>query len=96
MADWDTAPYEAQFLRLIDVTPIAPIAVTSIAITGPDVEVTSQTEPGRWYHLETSSNLVDWSPVLEKVRATAPSLVLTDPGGAGDPKRFYRVSATAD
>ncbi|NNM30971.1 MAG: hypothetical protein HKO57_15740, partial [Akkermansiaceae bacterium] len=75
--DWgnensEGAPWEAQYLKLVDVTPVAPFEIIAIASTVPDVAVTCETEAGRWYHLETSTTLEpgSWTTVVGNVQAT--------------------------
>ncbi|MDP3851024.1 MAG: hypothetical protein Q8Q59_11000 [Luteolibacter sp.] len=67
---------------------------TAVAISGNDVNVTAATVAGKTYRLQTSISLASdsWSDVegSEEV-ATGPSTVLQHPGGAGEPRRFYRV-----
>ncbi len=45
---------------------------------------------GQTYILETSPDLVNWTPVSTNVPTTAP-FMLTDPGATDAPSRFYRV-----
>ncbi|MGO8701807.1 MAG: chitobiase/beta-hexosaminidase C-terminal domain-containing protein [Limisphaerales bacterium] len=45
---------------------------------------------GQTYILQTSTDLVNWLPVITNVPATAP-FVLVDPGAAAAPYRYYRV-----
>ncbi len=63
------------------------------AVSGNDVNLTVATVGGKIYQLETSTSLdsPSWSNIGTTVTATGPSTVFTATGGAGDPRRFYRV-----
>lgn len=63
------------------------------SVSGNDVNLTVSTVSGKKYQLETSTSLssVSWSNIGTTVTATGSSTVFTATGGAGDPKRFYRV-----
>lgn len=97
-AEWDTVPYEAQFLKLIDVTPAGPFGILEIRFFGDDVRVTCNTEPGRWHHLESSPSIdpVEWSAVDSNVQATGATLELWHSGGATGITRFYRIARTVE
>lgn len=45
---------------------------------------------GQTYVLQTSSDLIHWTPLSTNVPASVP-FTLTDPGAAGAPQRFYRI-----
>lgn len=69
------------------------LKATAAAVSGNDVNLTVSTVSGKKYQLETSTSLssASWSNIGTTVTATGPSTVFTATGGAGDPKRFYRV-----
>ncbi|MEY3896240.1 MAG: hypothetical protein RLZZ214_1760 [Verrucomicrobiota bacterium] len=69
------------------------LKVTAAVIAGNDVTLTVATVPGKSYQLESSITLapLSWSGIGSLVTATAASTVFPHPGGAGDPRRFYRA-----
>ncbi|MEP4050229.1 MAG: hypothetical protein ABJN80_15420 [Luteolibacter sp.] len=69
------------------------LKATASAISGNDVIITIATVSGVTYQLETSTSLtsLSWSEVGSPVTADSDSTDFTAPGGAGAPKRFYRV-----
>ena len=71
---------------------------TSIVVNGPDYDVTFSTVIGRYYHLETSTdlgNIDSWTIVDGNSLATGSSLTLKHMGGTTGARRFYRVRVTA-
>ena len=92
---WDVAPFEAQYLKLVDVTDPPAIEVVSIGGNGADVELTVTSEPGWYYHLETSIDLINWVPVQSNVVASGSETLLVHSGGAADVRRFYRGRVSA-
>ncbi len=69
------------------------LRATAASVSGNDVNLTVSTVSGKKYQLETSTSLysLSWNNIGPTVTATGPSTVFTATGGAGDPKRFYRV-----
>ena len=67
------------------------LRATGIAISGANVNVTVATVAGKNYQFETSTNLTSWTPVGDKVSATAATTVFTHTGGAGGGNKFYRA-----
>ena len=65
----------------------------STAINGNDVIITIATVPGKTYQLETSTSLLpgSWQNAGAAIQASGPTTQFPHPGGAGDPKRFYRA-----
>lgn len=57
--------------------------------------VVIESVPGRGYHLEWSSNLVDFVPLASQPATDAGSMELIDGSAAGQPHRLYRVQSTA-
>jgi len=45
---------------------------------------------GRVYAIEQSLDLLNWNP-LDTVTNTGPTSTFTDPGAAGQSRRFYRA-----
>jgi hypothetical protein len=90
---WDSAPYEAQYLKLIDVTDPLAVEVTDIEVLAGDVAVTCTATAGRYYQLESSLTGLpgSWTRVLSNVEATESSLTLVHEGGGAGPGRLYRV-----
>lgn len=79
-------PSVANFVRL----GMGILAVTKF---GTDNLVTVTTYPGTKYTLERASELpaATWTTIAANFTATANTAIITDPGGAGTAKRFYRV-----
>jgi hypothetical protein len=69
------------------------LRATAASVSGNEVNLTVATVAGKTYQLETSTTLSSqsWSNIGTTVTASGPSTVFTHTGGAGDPKRFYRV-----
>ena len=69
----------------------------SVVVNGNDYEVSFNTGPGRYYHLETSTDLGianPWTVVEGNHLAAGATMTLTHTGGAVGPRRFYRVRVT--
>ena len=79
-------PSVSQFVRL-------GMGILSVTKFGADNLVTVTTYPGTKYTLERASALpaTVWTPIAADFTATANTSLITDPGGAGTAKRFYRV-----
>jgi hypothetical protein len=79
-------PAVAKFVRL-------GMGILSVTRFGTDNLVSVTTYPGTKYTLERAAALpaTAWTPVLANFTATANTTLITDPGGAGTAKRFYRV-----
>ena len=79
-------PAVARFIQL-------GMGILSVTRFGPDNLVAVTTYPGTKYTLERASDLpvANWTPVLANFTATGNTTLITDPGGAGTSKRFYRV-----
>jgi hypothetical protein len=79
-------------------TPIVvPVGVTA-AISGSDVQIGFETEPGQTYQLlKSTDNMATWPPILgQSVVGDGTSKVLTDTGGkpASGAKVFYKIEVT--
>jgi hypothetical protein len=92
-AAWDTSPYEAQYLKLVDVTDPLVVDIDSIEVSGSDVMISFASTPGLYYNLEVSTDNLDasWSTVVTNAQADAPTMTLTHSGGAVPDANFYRV-----
>ena len=69
----------------------------SIVANGADYDVTFSTVIGRYYHLETSSDLGDtdsWTIVDGNSLAAGASMTLKHTGGSAGMRQFYRVRVT--
>jgi hypothetical protein len=79
-------PAVAKFVRL-------GMGILSVTKFGVDNLVTVTTYPGTKYTLERAAVLpaTTWTPVLANFTTTANTTLITDPGGTGTAKRFYRV-----
>ncbi|MCU0778379.1 MAG: hypothetical protein MUF86_12015, partial [Akkermansiaceae bacterium] len=69
------------------------LKATAITAAAGDVTVTITSVPGITYQLETSTSLLpgSWQNAGDPIEAAGFSTQLPHPGGAGDPKRFYRA-----
>jgi hypothetical protein len=69
--------------------------ITSLMITGSDVKIAFVSSINLTNTIEYSSNLASnsWS-TLTNIVGTGGSVLVTDPGAAAQPKRFYRVQLT--
>ncbi|WP_136080632.1 alpha-amylase family protein [Pontiella desulfatans] len=94
--DWATAPYEAQYLKLVDVTDPLEVEIDSVEAIASSVVVSCAATPGWYYHLETRTNLLGgaWTTVQSNVKAKGTSLTLTHEGGLAPDERFYRVQVS--
>ncbi|MBN2163380.1 MAG: hypothetical protein JXR25_10075 [Pontiellaceae bacterium] len=92
-AGWKSAPYEAQYLQLVDVTEPLEVDIDSIAVGESNVVIRCPSIPGRYYQLESSEDGLagTWSGVLSNVEADGADLELVHAGGAVSSSRFYRV-----
>lgn len=91
--DWDTVPYEAQYLRLIDVTDPLVVDIDSIEVSGSDVLVSFASTPGHYYNLDVSMDELNgsWTTVVANEQADSTAMTLTHSGGSGQDAGFYRV-----
>ncbi|MDF7823702.1 hypothetical protein P4B35_06725 [Pontiellaceae bacterium B12227] len=94
--DWATAPYEAQYLKLVDVTDPLEVDIDAINITNSAVAVSCPATPGWYYHLETRTNLIDgaWNTVQSNVKAAASTITLPYEDGTEPDARYYRVKVS--
>ena len=79
-------PAVAKFVRI-------GMGILAVTRFGVDNLVTVTTYPGTKYTLERASDLpaTVWTPIVANFTATANTTLITDAGGAGTTKRFYRV-----
>jgi hypothetical protein len=90
--DWDTAPYEAHYLKLVDVTDPLEAEIERIEAMGSGLEITCSSTPGWYYHLESRESLdASWTTVESNVKAEGTTLTLMHEGGSGADTGFYRV-----
>lgn len=71
--------------------------ITASSVSGADVQITVSSVIGRYYRLETSTDLGitdDWTPAGPDVLATGVSTILTHAGGATGDENFYRIRVT--
>ncbi|MFK7910415.1 MAG: hypothetical protein AB8F34_07405 [Akkermansiaceae bacterium] len=79
--------------------PSSIFETTSAVVNGSDYDVSFTTVVGRYYHLETSTDLgvTDvWTAVNRNNLAAGASMMLTHSNGAAGTRRFYRVRVTED
>jgi hypothetical protein len=72
------------------VLTVASGQISSLAFTPSGVELTVQGEAGANYTIETSSDLVDWQPLVTLFN-NPPNWQFTDPTATGVSQRFYRL-----
>jgi glucuronoarabinoxylan endo-1,4-beta-xylanase len=72
------------------VKPISLPVVSSITLTGEQIDLLVDGPSGPDYTLLTSTNLLDWNPILT-VPSPTPPVTLTDTNYPNGPERFYRV-----
>ena len=72
------------------VNPISPPVMSSITVNGGEIELLVDGPSGPDYSLFTSTNLVDWEPVLT-VTSPVPPVTLEDTNFPNGPVRFYRI-----
>lgn len=72
------------------VNPIAPPEVSSITANGGEVDLVVNGPSGPDYTLLTSTNLLDWQPVIT-VPSPTPPVTLADTNYPSGPSRFYRI-----
>ena len=70
-------------------------AIAQVSITGntADYELAEGPVPGKTYRLECSATLQvgSWATVQDSISGTGTAIQVTDPGGATQPMRFYRL-----
>jgi hypothetical protein len=61
--------------------------------SGSDVAVTFPSVAGKMYRIEKKDDitLATWTLLVDEVAGTGSPIVITDPGAATLPKRFYRA-----
>jgi hypothetical protein len=72
------------------VNPISSPVLSSISLSGGQIDLLVNGPLGPDYTLLTSTNLTDWRPVLTVLSPTPP-VTLVDTNYPNDPVRFYRV-----
>jgi thiol-disulfide isomerase/thioredoxin len=81
----------ANFRAVIDTVqaPIVPPRLSAPRRVGADFEFALQTQPGRTYRVQGSTNLTDWA-TLRTISGSTNAIVFRDTN-APPPRRFYRV-----
>jgi autotransporter-associated beta strand protein len=69
------------------------LKITSLVVSGNDFTVSFPTVSGKTYRVERSGTLQAgaWTTLLDNIAGTGGTVQVTDVGGAGQPKRFYRI-----
>jgi fibronectin type 3 domain-containing protein len=69
------------------------LKVSQVETSGNDMTIGFPTVAGKTYRLECSASLESgsWFPVQENIPGTGSIVQVTDPNGAGQTKRFYRI-----
>jgi probable HAF family extracellular repeat protein len=85
------------FLLTPSVTGLPAPTITGAGLSGPDVIISFTTISTATYALQTSDAVPSntWSNVLTGVLGTGSTVSVTNLGGAGLSRRFYRVSASS-
>jgi uncharacterized repeat protein (TIGR01451 family) len=93
LTDAQTGASPARFYRVGPLTAVPGplLGFTIPAIASNQVSLRLEGVPGYYYRLESSTNLVDWTPVLN-VLCTNPTTYLQDPLTIGADRKFYRVA----
>lgn len=72
------------------------LEILSLELAGENATLEAATVSGRFYHLQTSTDLLGWSTVISNTEALASVTSFLHSGGAGDEERFYRVMVTRE
>jgi hypothetical protein len=69
------------------------LRMSQIQASGNDMRLGFPTVSGKTYRLERSDNLQEgsWTTVEDDIAGTGSEIQVTDPGGAAQTKRFYRI-----
>lgn len=93
--DWDTNPFEAQYLKLIDVTTPIEVSINSIYLINDRINIACSSTPGWFYKLEYKDNLSDssWTTISSNTQALDSNLVFSIDGSNVD-SQYYRITAS--
>ena len=93
--DWDTNPFEAQYLKLVDVTNPIEVSINSIELIDDKINISCSSTPGWFYKLEYKNELSDpnWITISSNTKATDSNLVLTVDGSVVE-DQFYKITAS--
>jgi PKD repeat protein len=71
----------------------APLRVTAIQVSGPDVVISFSSSPNQFYELEYTDTLTPagWNPAVSSIPGNSGTVTVTHPGGATPGFRFYRI-----
>jgi hypothetical protein len=88
----DTLAAQVGDYRDYIVLPIRP-QVTSLIVTGGLAQLRFSTVSNQFYRVERTDSLTppSWTPLTNNVPGTGAGVLVTDPGAAAQPQRFYRV-----
>ena len=91
---WANSPEETAGTNPLDAA--SALRVTGITKSPGQVDISFQSVPGRYYHLEASTTLApnSWGPVAGNLLATGAVSSFTDTTMGSLPKRFYRIKAS--
>ena len=94
-SDWDTNPFEAQYLKLIDVTTPIEVSINSIYLINDRINIACSSTPGWFYKLEYKDNLSDssWTTISSNTQALDSNLVFSIDGSNVD-SQYYRITAS--
>lgn len=93
-ADGDGLTNTQEFATGTDPTNAASVLkVTSLVVSGSDFVVSFPTVSGKTYRVERSDTLQagSWTTLLDNITGTGGVLQVTDPNGALQTKRFYKL-----
>jgi len=78
---------------VINFIPGNDLCISNLQPVGADMHSSLSTGSNRLYLVQSTTDLVKgvWSTVVSNLPGTGGIVTITDPGGAGQPKRFYRV-----
>src|SRR2546423_5246706 len=90
---WDDHAYSKPAKVSITVTPAPPETAPAFESVTPrengQTHIVLRSRPGKDYRIAVSTNLVDWSLLLE-TRADGQRISITDTNSSGSTARFYR------
>jgi hypothetical protein len=72
------------------------LRIAAMQASGSDMQLTFPSVTGRTYRVERSDTLLEgsWSTVQDNISGTGVPIQVTDPSGAAQAKRFYRIVVT--
>lgn len=82
--------FDCRGVALLYGDPLAPVFTSITALPDKTVRLELQVSPGYVYAIETSTNLINWTPILTN-SASGTMLIITDTNIIGESLKFYRA-----